>query len=77
MSVKSGAPSPAWTASEPMPAALIPPGECELIKVAFDFDAHYVVAGCVDPALGLQGADLAAWLDAEGDGLELQLDSLD
>jgi hypothetical protein len=54
-----------------------PTGECELIKVAFDFDAHYVVAGCVDPALDLQGADLAAWLDAEGDGLELHLDSLD
>jgi hypothetical protein len=53
-----------------------PTGECELIKVAFDFDARYVVAGCVDPALGLQGADLAAWLDAEGDGLELHLTPL-
>ena len=53
------------------------PTEYELIKVVFDFDAHYVVAGCVDPALGLQGADPAAWLDAEGDGLELHLDSLD
>jgi hypothetical protein len=40
-------------------------GACELIKVAFDFDAHYVGAGCVDPAVGRQGADLAAWLDAE------------
>jgi hypothetical protein len=40
-------------------------GACELIKVAFDFDAHSVGAGCVDPAVGRQGADLAAWLDAE------------
>jgi hypothetical protein len=40
-----------------MPAALIPPASVKLIRVAFDFDAHYVVAGCVDPALDLQGAD--------------------
>jgi hypothetical protein len=54
-----------------------PTGDCELVKVAFDLDAHHVLPGCVDPARDVQGADLAAWLDAEGDGLELHLDSLD
>jgi len=49
---------PAWTASEPMSCCADPTGDCQLIKVAFDFDAHYVVAGCVDLAPDLQGADL-------------------
>ena len=44
-----------------------PTGDCELIKVAFDVDVDHVFAGCVDPALDVQGADLAAWLDAEAD----------
>jgi hypothetical protein len=75
MSVKSGATSPGVDGIRTNACCADPTG-CELIKVAFDFDAHYVVASCVDPALDVHGADLAAWLDAEGDGLELHLDSL-